>query len=158
MKIVYVKWFSNIFFYILKTLLHNQCFNQTIFIAGVQPPPPLMYSPQQFATPSSLYQPPAHPFVHQTTSAASAPSQYDATALSYAQPTAPLANVFAPISTYQSFPQQLQQQPPAGGSVTTPISLPGMPPIVVSATIPPQQLEGLHFSHSQPQQQQHHQH
>lgn len=108
-----------------------------------------MYSPQQFATPSAFNQPPAHPFVHQTPSAATGQAQYDATALSYAQPPpSQLANAFAPISTYQSFPQQPQQQAPVG-SVTTPISLPGMPPIVVSATIPPQQLEGLQFTHSQ---------
>lgn len=41
-------------------------------------------------------------------------------------PTAPS------MQTYSTYPQVQQQ-------VTTPISLPGMPPITVCATIPPQQ-------------------
>ncbi|KAL1394902.1 hypothetical protein pipiens_011622 [Culex pipiens pipiens] len=60
-----------------------------------------------------------------------------------------------PIQMYSTFPQQLpqqQQQPdPAAvplfqtSAVTTPISLPGMPPITVSATIQAEALRGLQF-------------
>lgn len=56
--------------------------------------------------------------------------------LNYSQATAVSA---APaLQTYTTYPQQLQ-----GTAVTTPISLPGMPPITVSATIPPQQYTGF---------------
>lgn len=69
----------------------------------------------------------------------------------------------APIQMYSTFPQQQQQlqqqqqqqsatidlaqQPPLfqTSAVTTPISLPGMPPITVNATIPPETLRGLQF-------------
>lgn len=60
-----------------------------------------------------------------------------------------------PIQMYSSFPQQQQQlpqqqQPDAAAlfqtsAVTTPISLPGMPPITVSATIQAEALRGLQF-------------
>ncbi|XP_038120184.1 Golgi reassembly-stacking protein 2 [Culex quinquefasciatus] len=62
-----------------------------------------------------------------------------------------------PIQMYSTFPQQLPQQqqqpdPAAAGvplfqtsAVTTPISLPGMPPITVSATIQAEALRGLQF-------------
>lgn len=42
--------------------------------------------------------------------------------------------------TFTSFPQV------QSSSIATPISLPGMPPITVSTTIPPQQLEGMQFN------------
>ncbi|XP_062553461.1 Golgi reassembly-stacking protein 2 [Armigeres subalbatus] len=64
----------------------------------------------------------------------------------------------APIQMYSTFPQHqpshgnattidLTQQPPLfqPSAVTTPISLPGMPPITVNATIPPEALRGLQF-------------
>ncbi|XP_065082671.1 Golgi reassembly-stacking protein 2 [Ochlerotatus camptorhynchus] len=74
----------------------------------------------------------------------------------------------APIRMYSTFPQQQQQQqqqqqsatidlaqqPPLfqTSAVTTPISLPGMPPITVNATIPPEALRGLQFgSNNSPQ-------
>lgn len=60
-----------------------------------------------------------------------------------------------PIQMYSTFPQQQQppqlpQQPDAAAlfqtsAVTTPISLPGMPPITVSATIQAEALRGLQF-------------
>lgn len=62
-----------------------------------------------------------------------------------------------PIQMYSTFPQQLPQQqqqpdPATAGvplfqtsAVTTPISLPGMPPITVSATIQAEALRGLQF-------------
>lgn len=56
--------------------------------------------------------------------------------LNYSQATA--ASAAPALQTYTTYPQQLQ-----GTSVTTPISLPGMPPITVSATIPPQQYTGF---------------
>ncbi|XP_055606439.1 Golgi reassembly-stacking protein 2 [Uranotaenia lowii] len=65
----------------------------------------------------------------------------------------------APIQMYSTFPQQQQQTtildpmtapPPVPmfqtSAVTTPISLPGMPPITVSATIQAEALQGLQFS------------
>uniref|UniRef100_A0A1Q3FXV3 Putative golgi reassembly stacking protein grasp65 n=1 Tax=Culex tarsalis TaxID=7177 RepID=A0A1Q3FXV3_CULTA len=64
-----------------------------------------------------------------------------------------------PIQMYSTFPQQQQQlaQPEAAAAaaplfqtsaVTTPISLPGMPPITVSATIQAEALRGLQFGSS----------
>lgn len=63
-----------------------------------------------------------------------------------------------PIQMYSTFPQQLpsdptsaaQQQPQMfqTSAVTTPISLPGMPPITVSATIQAEALRGLQFGGS----------
>jgi len=54
------------------------------------------------------------------------------------------ASPFLPpnLQTYSTYPQQQQ----IGTSLTTPISLPGMPPISVSTTIPSQQLEGIQFN------------
>lgn len=45
-------------------------------------------------------------------------------------------------------------QPPTipGMPLTTPLSLPGMPPITVSASVPFTTLEGLHISQQQQQQ------
>lgn len=64
----------------------------------------------------------------------------------------------APIQMYSTFPQHqpshgnataidLAEQPPLfqPSAVTTPISLPGMPPITVNATLPPEALRGLQF-------------
>ncbi|XP_058462322.1 Golgi reassembly-stacking protein 2 [Malaya genurostris] len=65
-----------------------------------------------------------------------------------------------PIQMYSTFPQQLpadlaQQTVPMfqTSAVTTPISLPGMPPITVSATIQAEALRGLQFNSNQQQQQ-----
>ncbi|KXJ69951.1 hypothetical protein RP20_CCG025341 [Aedes albopictus] len=62
----------------------------------------------------------------------------------------------APIQMYSTFPQQgstaidMAQSVPLfqPSAVTTPISLPGMPPITVNATIPPEALRGLQFGNS----------
>lgn len=99
------------------------------------------------------------PYVHQTTN----PDQsqfmiptYNATSSGYP------ANPFAQPPVTQSS-QIIQPQPPGAtssyqspptftsfpqvqsSSITTPISLPGMPPITVNTTIPPQ-LEGMQFN------------
>lgn len=65
--------------------------------------------------------------------------------VSFSQSTAP-EYAQAGLQTYVTYPQQLLQ----GTAVTTPISLPGMPPITVSATIPPQQYTP--FTHPSDQQ------
>jgi hypothetical protein len=59
-------------------------------------------------------------------------------------PTQSPIPTFPPMQTYSTYPQV--QGGPSGTSVTTPISLPGMPPITVSTTLPPQALEGIHFN------------
>lgn len=139
----------------------NQDQHQPQHNYGQQPPPPQMYSPQQFSTvppPSSIsnlagYQmaPPQQPFVHQQApfDPFRQPSStvYDPTALSYApqeaqqQPEAQTTDSYPPMQTYSSFPQvQIGQN--GAAAITTPISLPGMPPITVSTTIPP----GMHFN------------
>ncbi|XP_058832578.1 Golgi reassembly-stacking protein 2 [Topomyia yanbarensis] len=66
-----------------------------------------------------------------------------------------------PIQMYSTFPQQLpsdlgQQAAPLfqTSAVTTPISLPGMPPITVSATIQAEALRGLQFNNNPQLQQQ----
>lgn len=48
-----------------------------------------------------------------------------------------------PMHTYSTYAPQVQ------GTVTTPISLPGMPPITVSANIPSSTLEGIQFNTQQ---------
>lgn len=60
-----------------------------------------------------------------------------------------------PIQMYSTFPQQHQPDQAAAppplfqtSAVTTPISLPGMPPITVSATIQAEALRGLQFGSS----------
>lgn len=76
----------------------------------------------------------------------------------YQQQTYAAGQAPAPIQMYSTFPQQqlLSQQQSATvdltNAVTTPISLPGMPPITVNASIPPEALRGLQFgSNSSPQ-------
>lgn len=145
-----------------------------------------MYSPQQFSTlppPSSIsnltagynqsnqQQQQQQPFVHPTPApfnpfqssavapAAAPAAAYDSSALSHPpplqQPAAPIQ--YPQMQTYSSFPQVQSGGGGGGGAVTTPISLPGMPPITVSTTIPPQQLEGIQFNPAVVQQHQPHQ-
>lgn len=116
------------------------------------PPPPQMYSPQQFISvppPSSISNMPGYTnntgFMQQQSAYTYQTTPYDPTSLSY--PPTPYGQQQMPLQptpfspqTYTSFPQV------QSGAVTTPISLPGMPPITVSTTIPPQQLEGIQFN------------
>lgn len=129
-----------------------------------------MYSPTQFqggAPPATMqnFLPPqgplstAYPFEPPIESSEGGQQQppFNPALLSYpasafAAPQAPPSSTgYPPLHTYSTYPQV---QGAAGTSVTTPISLPGMPPITVSATLPPQALEGLQFSATPPQQQQ----
>lgn len=73
---------------------------------------------------ASIFAPATVPAQLQQQNVAFNPTAINATGYSQTPPT---------LQTYTTYPQQLQ-----GTSVTTPISLPGMPPITVSATIPPQ--------------------
>lgn len=116
---------------------------------------------QQFSNvppPSSLpafqqYQ----PYVHQT---AADPNHfmiptYNTSAYPpnpFAQPTSvPQASQTQPqppgaTAAYQSPPTFTSFPQVQSSSITTPISLPGMPPITVNTTIPPQQLDGMQFN------------
>lgn len=90
-------------------------------VSTTVPPPVPMFSPQQIPAPAPIPHIPA--FSH-TAYTPPTPHSYP---LMEAQPPPPLQTV----STY----------PQVGGqALTTPIALPGMPPITVSATIPPQAL------------------
>lgn len=126
-----------------------------------------MYSPYQFANGDKVTAQPSHPahvsyatmnsfsFEPPTHAApstsATAPAPFNPALLSY-----PAASFVAP-SSVQQFPPPMQMystypqvQGGSGGgtAVTTPISLPGMPPITVSATLPPQALEGFQFNNN----------
>lgn len=143
----------------------NQDQLQTQHNYGQQPPPPQMYSPLQFSTvppPSSIsnlagYQiaptSPQQPFVHPQAPfdpfRQPSSTTFDPTAMSYApqRPAAQSTTSYPPMQMYSSFPQvQIGQD--GAAAVTTPISLPGMPPITVSTTIPP----GMHFNNATPHQ------
>lgn len=130
--------------------------------ASVPSEQPAMYNPtQQFtnvAPPSSLpafqqYQ----PYVHQTAAADTnhfmIPT-YNTSAYPsnpFAQPTVTQSTQIQPqppgaTAAYQSPPTFTSFPQVQSSSITTPISLPGMPPITVNTTIPPQQLEGMQFN------------
>lgn len=126
---------------------------------------PAMYNAtQQFSNvppPSNLpafqqYQ----PYVHQT--ANPDPNHfmiptYNATSTGYppnpftqppvTQPSQIQAQPPGATSSYQSPPTFTSFPQVQSSSIVTPISLPGMPPITVNTTIPPQQLEGMQFNH-----------
>lgn len=135
--------------------------------ADVAPPIGIpMFSPQNF---SNIPQPTPignfSPFMQNNTPMA---NQYNPAQPIYSP--SPFSSVeqqqqpgFPPLQTYSSYPQAQT----TGTAVTTPISLPGnfflyfqcftgvtvlffsgMPPITVSATIPPQTYEGMNFNHS----------
>lgn len=88
----------------------------------------------QTSVPAQL--PPAAAFNPAALSYPNASVSQSAVQLNYSQATA--VSAASALQTYTTYPQQLQ-----GTAVTTPISLPGMPPITVSATIPPQQYAGF---------------
>ncbi|XP_055630839.1 Golgi reassembly-stacking protein 2 [Toxorhynchites rutilus septentrionalis] len=113
---------------------------------GATPNPAAVTTPTTFL-PTALSYPSSNIDFHQQ-----AQPQYPAQ--TYAAGQAP-----APIQMYSTFPQQIspdsghQQQPSPlfqTSAVTTPISLPGMPPITVSATIQAEALRGLQFSGNSP--------
>lgn len=142
--------------------VHNPIQQINSFIQPPRPSSPLnhdfpseipMYSPNQFSSaPVPLsgnnfvsadahlsqaypFEPPIQPTDFKQYN--SAALSYPASSFSTNNPqTAPL---FSP-QTYSTYPQVQGVT-----SVTTPISLPGMPPITVSTTLPPQALEGLQF-------------
>ncbi|XP_053685067.1 Golgi reassembly-stacking protein 2 [Sabethes cyaneus] len=137
--------------------------NPSIFSSDVPPPSTLgsnfyeIYGTATNAptstinTPASLSYPPSIiNFQQQQNAPQYQPQQY--TAASQQMPP--------PIQMYSTFPQQMtsidsvQQSPPLfqTSAVTTPISLPGMPPITVSATIEAEALRGLQFGNSSQQQ------
>lgn len=145
--------------------------NPSVFASNVPPPSSLANdfyqtygnAPGMTAATSvtSAFQPPSLSYQVGSTDYqhSHAPPQYQPH--TYAAGQAP-----APIQMYSTFPQQqqqqqqqsstidLDQQPPLfqPSAVTTPISLPGMPPITVNATIPPEALRGLQFgSQNSPQ-------
>jgi hypothetical protein len=66
--------------------------------------------------------------------------------MSYTIPTTTVQqqypNFVPPIQTYSTYPQVQET------SVSTPISLPGMPPITVNTSIPVQALEGIQYTNS----------
>ncbi|XP_037039390.1 Golgi reassembly-stacking protein 2 [Bradysia coprophila] len=69
----------------------------------------------------------------------------------FAQPTVTQSSQIQPqppgaTASYQSPPTFTSFPQVQSSSITTPISLPGMPPITVNTTIPPQQLEGMQFN------------
>lgn len=117
-------------------------YKETCFIGPtqqqVQPPPPPMYSPQQFNKTAfdTKYDATALSYPAQIGTGAQTPQQ-QLTSQSNATPGYPNG---PQLQTYSSFPQI-----GGTGAVQTPISLPGMPPITVSTTIPPQQLEAMHL-------------
>ncbi|XP_059613169.1 Golgi reassembly-stacking protein 2 [Phlebotomus argentipes] len=82
--------------------------------ASVAPVP--MYATQQIPAPAPIHHIPA----------------FSSTAPHFA-PAFPLMDAQPPLQTVSTYPQ-------VGTALTTPIALPGMPPITVSATIPPQAL------------------
>ncbi|KAJ9584158.1 hypothetical protein L9F63_021493, partial [Diploptera punctata] len=96
------------------------------------------------ATTPKVIPPPTVPGVISPPHAATIPAQVAATASGVMPSVVKTANTLA-----SSF-----SQPPApnipGMPVTTPISLPGMPPITVSATLPYNTLEGLQVTEHQP--------
>uniref|UniRef100_A0A6B2E8I6 Putative golgi family reassembly stacking protein 2 grasp2 n=1 Tax=Phlebotomus kandelakii TaxID=1109342 RepID=A0A6B2E8I6_9DIPT len=100
--------------------------------ASVSPPPPVpMYSTQQIPAPAPIHHMPA--FSHTAVSATHL----------FTPPTQPLVTPSFPLMEAQPPPplQTVSTYPQVGGTaLTTPIALPGMPPITVSATIPPQTL------------------
>lgn len=110
-----------------------------------------MYSPQQFSNippPSSIsniYQgpPQQQPFSHQNVINNSAQISVGGQSQNQASPLNSTAGYASgpQLQTYSSFPQI-----GGAGAVQTPISLPGMPPITVSTTIPPQQFEAMQFN------------
>ncbi|XP_044743084.1 Golgi reassembly-stacking protein 2 [Chrysoperla carnea] len=62
----------------------------------------------------------------------------------------PSSQPMQPILTPASYPPPpMSHQLPSGVPLTTPISLPGLPPITVSATLPPNTFEGLQTSNNQ---------
>ncbi|XP_055687560.1 Golgi reassembly-stacking protein 2 [Lutzomyia longipalpis] len=93
-------------------------------------PPVPMYSPHQIPAPAPIHHIPAFSSAA-TTSASPLFAPPPPAALSYPvmEPQPP-----PPLQTVSTYPQV------AGTALTTPIALPGMPPITVSATIPAQAL------------------
>lgn len=84
------------------------------------------------------FEPHEHPIAsHKAAAENQTPAFYNPAMLSYPASSFPSQT---PMQTYSTYPQV------QGTSMTTPISLPGMPPITVSTTLPPQALEGLQFN------------
>lgn len=131
--------------------------NPGVFTSNVPPPSTLASdfyqtygnAPTMSAAATSL----ASAFQPTSLSYSTGPAQSQYHPQTYAAGQAP-----APIQMYSTFPQQgttaidMAQAPPLfqPSAVTTPISLPGMPPITVNATIPPEALRGLQFGNQQP--------
>lgn len=134
-------------------------FNPNVFASNVPPPSSLAsdfyhtYGANPVAPTSAAnqFQPASLSYPPSSTSDFQQQTNLQYQPLTYAtEQTAP------PIQMYSTFPQQQQQlpqqqqQPDAAAlfqtsAVTTPISLPGMPPITVSATIQAEALRGLQF-------------
>lgn len=101
-------------------------FYQTYGAAANQATPPQQFQPASLSYPSSTID------FQQQTNLQYQPLTYEKSA--------------PPIQMYSTFPQQPEAVPLFQTSaVTTPISLPGMPPITVSATIQAEALRGLQF-------------
>lgn len=130
--------------------------NPSVFSSNVAPPSTL--SGDFFQSYGTV------PNVNTTSAFQPAALSYPATAIDFQQHAQPYyqgqayaaVQAPAPIQMYSTFPQHQQQsmpvdqtQPPLmfqTSAVTTPISLPGMPPITVSATIQAEALRGLQYS------------
>jgi hypothetical protein len=101
------------------------------------------------------FEPPTHPINSTTPQFNPALLTYSASQLEgVSQSTIPVhqqqISSYPPLQTYSSYPQVQGGLIGTGTAVTTPISLPGMPPITVSATISPQALEGIQFNSNIP--------
>lgn len=134
--------------------------NPNVFASNVPPPSSLASdfyqtygAANQATAPSSQFQPASLSYPPSSTIDFQQQTNLQYQPLTYAtEQSAP------PIQMYSTFPQQQpqQQQPDAAvplfqtSAVTTPISLPGMPPITVSATIQAEALRGLQFGNSGP--------
>ncbi|XP_064465633.1 Golgi reassembly-stacking protein 2-like isoform X2 [Ornithodoros turicata] len=64
------------------------------------------------------------------------------TTVSLPQAVQVIGDVTAPATNAASLAEPANSEPPSEGTLTTPISLPGMPPITVSASLPPYTLLG----------------
>jgi hypothetical protein len=85
--------------------------------------------------------------IHIDSQVAPAVAQFNPVAMSYTMPTTTTVqqqypNFVPTIQTYSTYPQVQET------SVSTPISLPGMPPITVNTSIPVQALEGIQYTNS----------
>lgn len=104
-------------------------------LPGFQPPQ------QQPGTFSSIFgglpPPPSQQPAPQSSPQPLPPQSYPNVSFAQTNPSEYAQAPSAGLQTYGTYPQQFLQ----GTAVTTPISLPGMPPITVSATIPPQQYQ-----------------